>query len=63
MSSASVRGSMYNVAVLWEAQKYVMSGQRTWDPEMVSPNFNYSGVATGSPPPMSSATVQVNVSF
>jgi hypothetical protein len=62
-SAASVRASMYNVAVLWEEQKFVATGQRTWDPEMNSPNYNFAGVATGSPPPMSNAMLQMNVTF
>jgi TonB-dependent SusC/RagA subfamily outer membrane receptor len=62
-STASLTGSMYNVAVLWEEQTHVSSGQRIWDPEMLSPNFEYNGIATGSPPPMSHMTVRLNVSF
>ncbi|MQA91876.1 MAG: SusC/RagA family TonB-linked outer membrane protein [Gemmatimonas sp.] len=62
-STAGITASLYNVATLWIEQEHVQSGQRIWDPEMTSPNFNFSGIATGSPPPMSSATVRFNVSF
>ncbi len=63
VSRASIRSSMFNVHTLWIQQKYVASGQRIWDPEMHSPNFEYGGIATGSPPPMSHATIQFNVTF
>lgn len=62
-SSASVGASWWNVATLWTEQKYMPDGQRIWDPEMQSPNFEYNGIATGAPPPMSHATFKVDVTF
>lgn len=62
-TSGTVTASMYNVANLWVQEEFTPSGQRIWDPEMVSPNFEYNGVATGAPPPMSHATLRVSLSF
>jgi TonB-linked SusC/RagA family outer membrane protein len=62
-SSARIAASWWNVTTLWIEQEYMPDGQRIWDPEMTSPNFEYSGIATGAPPPMSHATVKLNVIF
>ena len=63
-SSASISASAYNVAVLWAAARHTSFGQYIWDPEMHSPNFEYSGqVPGGTPPPMSRASIRMNVTF
>jgi TonB-linked SusC/RagA family outer membrane protein len=63
-ASASITASAYNIAVLWAAARYTSFGQYIWDPEMHSPNFEYSGqVPGGTPPPMSRASVRVNFTF
>jgi hypothetical protein len=63
-SSARIIGSLYNIAVLWAADRYTRFGQYIWDPEMQAPNFEYAGqVPGGTPPPMSRATVRVDVMF
>jgi hypothetical protein len=63
-TSASIAASAYNIAVLWAADRETKFGQYIWDPEMQAPNFNFSGqVPGGTPPPMSRASIRVNVSF
>ncbi len=63
-SSASIVGSVYNIATLWAADRYTRFGQYIWDQEMQAPNFEYSGqVPGGTAPPMSRATVRVNFTF
>jgi hypothetical protein len=63
-SSASISASAYNIAVLWAAARYTSFGQYIWDPEMHSPNFEYSGqVPGGTPPPMSRASIRMNLTF
>lgn len=62
-SSASVVGQLFNIANLWIEEEFTPDGSRIWDPEMISPNMEYSGYVSGPPPPMSRATVRVNVTF
>lgn len=63
-SSARIVGSLYNIAVLWAADRYTRFGQYIWDPEMQAPNFEYSGeVPGGTPPPMARASVRVDFIF
>jgi TonB-linked SusC/RagA family outer membrane protein len=63
-SSASIVGSVYNIATLWAADRETRFGQYIWDQEMQAPNFEYSGqVPGGTPPPMSRATLRVNFTF
>jgi TonB-dependent SusC/RagA subfamily outer membrane receptor len=63
-TSASIAGSVYNIATLWAADRETRFGQYIWDQEMQAPNFNFSGqVPGGTPPPMSRASVRVNVTF
>ena len=63
-SSASIVGSVYNIATLWAKDRETRFGQYIWDQEMQAPNFEFSGqVPGGTPPPMSRATVRVNFSF
>ena len=63
-SSASIVGSVYNIATLWALDRETRFGQYIWDQEMQAPNFEFSGqVPDGTPPPMSRATVRVNFTF
>jgi len=63
-SSASIVGSLYNIATLWALDRETRFGQYIWDQEMQAPNFEYMGqVPGGTPPPMSRATVRVNFTF
>ena len=63
-SSASIVGSVYNIATLWARDRFTRFGQYIWDQEMQAPNFEYMGqVPGGTPPPMSRATLRVNFVF
>ena len=63
-SSASIVASMYNIATLWARDRVTRFGQYIWDQEMQAPNFEYQGqVPGGTAPPMSRATLRVNLTF
>jgi TonB-dependent SusC/RagA subfamily outer membrane receptor len=63
-SSASMVGSLYNIATLWARDRETRFGQYIWDQEMTAPNFEYQGqVPGGTPPPMSRATLRMNFTF